>query len=104
MNFGFCQWFLVENSFPVDCVSSSYVLASSIRYMKRLAGEMSPSAGLNFSDGYQATAVCKAVTSGGTFLTYGKELPKYVAYEGSARKPVEWSTFIKEKKMKVLKM
>ncbi|KAJ9677811.1 hypothetical protein PVL29_022662 [Vitis rotundifolia] len=73
-------------------------------YMKRLAGEMSPSAGLNFSNGYQATAVCKAVTSGGTFLTYGKELPKYVAYEGSARKPVEWSTFIKEKQMKVLKM
>ena len=72
--------------------------------MKRLAGEMRPSAGLNFSDGYQATAVGKAVTTGGTFLTYGKELPKYVAYEGSARKLVEWSTFIKEKNLRVLNM
>ncbi|XP_057952806.1 uncharacterized protein LOC131146953 [Malania oleifera] len=73
-------------------------------YMKRLAGELSPSAGLNFSDGYQATAVCKAVTSGGTFLSYGKKLPKYVAYEGGARKPVEWNAFLKEKKLKVLNM
>ncbi|KAA8529609.1 hypothetical protein F0562_034291 [Nyssa sinensis] len=41
-------------------------------YMKRLANELNPSAGLNFSDGYQATAVCKA----------------------GARKPIEWSAFL----------
>ncbi|GKV36411.1 hypothetical protein SLEP1_g44550 [Rubroshorea leprosula] len=73
-------------------------------YMKRLAGELNPAAGLNFSDGYQATAVCKAVSSGGTFLTYGKKLPKYVAYEGAARKLVEWNAFLKEKNLKVLNM
>ncbi|XP_059442934.1 enoyl-[acyl-carrier-protein] reductase 1, mitochondrial-like [Corylus avellana] len=71
-------------------------------YMKRLAGELRPSAGLNFSDGSQATAVCKAVTSGGTFLTYGKKLPKYVAYDGAAHKPVEWDAFLKQKNLKVL--
>ncbi|KAK9278513.1 hypothetical protein L1049_028080 [Liquidambar formosana] len=73
-------------------------------YMKRLTGELSPSAGLNFSDGYQATAVCKAVSRGGTFLTFEKKLPKYVAYEGAARKPVEWSAFLKEKNLKVVNM
>jgi hypothetical protein len=70
--------------------------------MKHLAGELRPSAGLNFSDGYQATAVCKAVTSGGTFLTYGKKLPKHVAYDGAAHKPVEWDAFLKAKNLKVL--
>ncbi|OVA20767.1 hypothetical protein BVC80_887g52 [Macleaya cordata] len=72
--------------------------------MKRLSRELNPSAGLNFSDGYQATAVCKAVADGGTFLTYGKKLPKYVAYEGAARKPVEWSAFLKEKKLNLLNL
>ncbi|RVW52931.1 hypothetical protein CK203_072720 [Vitis vinifera] len=46
-----------------------------IWYMKRLAGEMSPSAGLNFSDGYQATAVCKAVTSGEHFSHMERNYP-----------------------------
>ncbi|OVA19875.1 Alcohol dehydrogenase superfamily [Macleaya cordata] len=73
-------------------------------YMKRLTRELSPSAGLNFSDGYQATAVCKALVNGGTFLTYGKTLPKYVAYEGAARKPVEWNAFIKEKNLKAMNL
>ncbi|XP_010251139.1 PREDICTED: probable trans-2-enoyl-CoA reductase, mitochondrial [Nelumbo nucifera] len=73
-------------------------------YMKRLVSELSPAAGLNFIDGYQATAVCKAVADGGTFLTYGKKLPKYVEYEGAVRKPVEWSVFLKEKKLKVLNL
>ncbi|KAJ4973969.1 hypothetical protein NE237_007143 [Protea cynaroides] len=73
-------------------------------YMKRLASELSPTAGLNFSDGYQATAVCKAVADGGTFLTYGKKLPKHVVYDGAVRKPVEWIAFIKEKKLNVLNL
>ncbi|XP_042500038.1 enoyl-[acyl-carrier-protein] reductase, mitochondrial-like [Macadamia integrifolia] len=73
-------------------------------YMKRLAGELSPAAGLNFSDGYQATAVCKAVANGGTFVTYGKKLPKHVVYGGAARKPVEWSAFLKEKNLKVMNL
>ena len=58
--------------------------------MERLVGELNPSAGLNFSDGYQATAVGKAVATGGTFLTYGKKLPQYVVFEGGDLKPVEW--------------
>ncbi|XP_042499195.1 enoyl-[acyl-carrier-protein] reductase, mitochondrial-like [Macadamia integrifolia] len=73
-------------------------------YMKRLVSELSPTAGLNFSDGYQATAVCKALVDGGTFLTYGKKLPKNVVYDGAVRKPVEWSAFVKEKKLKVLNL
>lgn len=77
---------------------------SATRYMKRLASELKPSAGLNFSDDYQATAVCKAIVNGGTFLTYGKKLPKYVAYDGAARKNIEWDAFLKEKKLKVLNL
>lgn len=73
-------------------------------YMKRLASELSPSAGLNFTDDHQATAVCKALTNGGTFLTYGKKLPKYVSYGGAARKPVEWYAFLKEKNLKLLNL
>ncbi|XP_043687075.1 enoyl-[acyl-carrier-protein] reductase, mitochondrial-like [Telopea speciosissima] len=73
-------------------------------YMKRLVSELSPAAGLNFSDGYQATAVCKAVADGGTFVTYGKKLPKHVVYGGAERKPVEWSAFLKEKNLKVLNL
>lgn len=69
--------------------------------MKRLVGELSPSAGLNFSDGCQATAVGKAVATGGTFLTYGKKLPRFVVYEGADRKPVEWTAFLKEKNLKL---
>jgi len=52
-----------------------FTLVSATRYLQRLVGELSPSAGLNFSDGYQAPAVVKAVANGGTFLTYGKKLP-----------------------------
>ncbi|KAK1268519.1 hypothetical protein QJS04_geneDACA005081 [Acorus gramineus] len=73
-------------------------------YMKRLVSELSPTAGLNFSDGYEATAVCKAVATGGTFLTHGKRLPKHVIYEGAARKPIKWDAFTKEKKLKVLNL
>ncbi|KAK1297801.1 hypothetical protein QJS10_CPB14g00081 [Acorus calamus] len=73
-------------------------------YMKRLVSELNPLAGLNFSDGYQATAVCKALATGGTFLTHGKKLPKHVIYDGSARKPIEWDAFTKEKKLKVLNL
>eukprot|EP00268_Persea_americana_P062438 TRINITY_DN80056_c0_g1_i1.p1 TRINITY_DN80056_c0_g1~~TRINITY_DN80056_c0_g1_i1.p1 ORF type:complete len:179 (-),score=28.13 TRINITY_DN80056_c0_g1_i1:339-875(-) len=73
-------------------------------YMKRLSSELKPSAGLNFTDDYQATAVCNAVANGGTFLTYGKKLPKYVAYEGAIRKNIEWDAFLKEKKLKVLNL
>ncbi|KAK1301508.1 hypothetical protein QJS10_CPB12g00090 [Acorus calamus] len=65
--------------------------------MKRLVSELSPTAGLNFSDGCEATAVCKAVATGGTFLTHGKKLPKHIIYDGAARKPIEWDAFTKEK-------
>lgn len=75
---------------------------SQTRYIKRLGGELRSSAGLNFSDGYRATAVCRALTSGGTFVSYGKKLPKYVSYDGAAQRPVEWDAFIKEKNLKVL--
>ncbi|KAK7264962.1 hypothetical protein RJT34_32576 [Clitoria ternatea] len=37
--------------------------------------------GLNFSDGYQATAVVKALATGGTSITY-KKLSQYVVFEG----------------------
>ncbi|KAL9326529.1 hypothetical protein ACSQ67_007174 [Phaseolus vulgaris] len=56
--------------------------------MQRLVGELSPSAGLNFRDGYQATAVVKAVANGGTFLTYGKKLPQHLVFEEADHKPV----------------
>lgn len=69
--------------------------------MKRLVGELNPSADLNFSDGYQATAVGKAVATGGTFLTYGEKLPQYVVFEGADSKPVEWTAFLKEKNLKL---
>ncbi|XP_072960607.1 uncharacterized protein [Typha angustifolia] len=71
-------------------------------YMKRLVSEMSPSAGINFGDGYQATAVGKAVVDGGTLVSYKKKLPKHVVYDGAARKEIEWDAFTKEKKLKVL--
>ncbi|KAL2321802.1 hypothetical protein Fmac_026181 [Flemingia macrophylla] len=70
-------------------------------YMQRLVGELNPSAGLNFSDGYQATAVVKAVANGGTFLTYGNKLPQHVVFEDADSIPVEWSAFIKEKNLKM---
>ncbi|TKY55228.1 Trans-2-enoyl-CoA reductase [Spatholobus suberectus] len=70
-------------------------------YMRRLVGELSPSAGLNFSDGYQATAIVKAVANGGTFLTYGKKLPKQVVFEEADRKPVERTAILKEKNRKL---
>jgi trans-2-enoyl-CoA reductase len=69
-------------------------------YMKRLVAEVKPIAGLNFTDDSQATAVGKAVTEGGTLLTYGKKLPSHVVYEGAIRKPVEWSEFLTKKKLK----
>ncbi|KAJ1439085.1 hypothetical protein SESBI_02869 [Sesbania bispinosa] len=70
-------------------------------YMQRLVGELNPSAGLNFSDGYQAIAVVRAVAAGGTFLTCGKKLPQYVVFEGADHKPVEWNAFLKEKNLKL---
>nr|KYP70253.1 hypothetical protein KK1_009464 [Cajanus cajan] len=70
-------------------------------YMQRLVGELNPSAGLNFDDGYQATAVVKALASGGTFLTYGKKLPQHVVFEETDSKPVEWTAFLKEKNLKL---
>ncbi|KAG5039582.1 hypothetical protein JHK85_012058 [Glycine max] len=69
--------------------------------MQRLVGELSPAAGLNFSDGYQATAVVKAVANGGTFLTYGKKLPQHIVFEEDGRKRVEWTAFLKEKNLKL---
>jgi len=63
-------------------------LVSATRNMQRLVGELSPSAGLNFRDGYQATAVVKAVANGGTFLTYGKKLPQHLVFEEADHKPV----------------
>ncbi|KAL3018617.1 hypothetical protein AAZX31_05G037800 [Glycine max] len=74
---------------------------SATRYMQRLVGELSPAAGLNFSDGYQATAVVKAVANGGTFLTYGKKLPQHIVFEEDGRKRVEWTAFLKEKNLKL---
>ncbi|KAG1342875.1 enoyl-[acyl-carrier-protein] reductase, mitochondrial [Cocos nucifera] len=73
-------------------------------YMKRLVSEMSPAAGINFSDGYQATAVGKALVDGGTLVSYSKKLPKHVVYDGAARRAIEWDTFAKEKKFKVLNL
>ncbi|GLJ53785.1 hypothetical protein SUGI_1147910 [Cryptomeria japonica] len=73
---------------------------ASTWYMKRLVAEVKPKAGLNFSDDSQATAVGKAVAEGGTFLTYGKALPKNVVYRGAIRKPIEWSEFLTKKKLK----
>lgn len=69
--------------------------------MKRLVSELSPSAAINYSDGSQATAVAKAVVNGGTFVSYGKQLPKHVAYGGSSRKPVDWAEYTKRKNLKV---
>ncbi|CAN6446195.1 unnamed protein product [Victoria cruziana] len=69
-------------------------------YMKRLVSELSPSAAINYSDGSQATAVAKAVVNGGTFVSYGKQLPKHVAYGGSSRKPVDWAEYMKRKNLK----
>ncbi|OAY62834.1 Trans-2-enoyl-CoA reductase, mitochondrial [Ananas comosus] len=73
-------------------------------YMKRLVREMSPSVGINYSDGYQATAVGKAVADGGTLVSYKKQLPKHVVYDGATRKAIEWDAFTKEKKLKVLNL
>lgn len=78
-----------------------FTLVSATRYMQRLVGELSPAAGLNFSDGYQATAVVKAVANGGTFLTYGKKLPQHIVFEEDGRKRVEWTAFLKEKNLKL---
>ncbi|KAG9449815.1 hypothetical protein H6P81_009780 [Aristolochia fimbriata] len=71
-------------------------------YMKRLVSELKPKAGLNLSEGHLATAVAKAVEHGGAFMTFGKKLPQYVAYDGASRKAVEWNAFLKEKGQKVL--
>lgn len=70
--------------------------------MKRLVSEMSPSVGINFSDGYQATAVGKALVDGGTLISYSKKLPKHVVYDGAAHKTIEWDAFAKGEKLKVL--
>lgn len=77
---------------------------SQPRYMKRLVSEMSPAAGINFSDGYQATAVGKALVDGGTLVSYSKKLPKHVVYDGAPRRAIEWDTFSKEKKLRVLNL
>ncbi|KAH9315187.1 hypothetical protein KI387_023814, partial [Taxus chinensis] len=74
---------------------------ASTWYMKRLVADVKPKAGLNFGIDSQATAVGKAVAEGGTFLTYGKKLPKNVVYRGAIRKPIEWSEFLIKKKLKV---
>lgn len=73
-------------------------------YMKRLVNELSPTAGIIFGEGYQATAVGKAVINGGTLISFGKKLPTHVIYDGSDRKSIEWDTFAKAKKIKVLNM
>jgi len=43
----------------------------------------------------------KAVANGGTFLTYGKKLPQHLVFEEADHKTVEWTTFLKEKNLKL---
>lgn len=73
-------------------------------YMKRLVNELSPTVGINLGEGYQATAVGKAVIDGGTLVSFGKKLPTHVIYDGANRKSIEWDVFAKEKKIRVLNM
>ncbi|KAH0468465.1 hypothetical protein IEQ34_003498 [Dendrobium chrysotoxum] len=74
------------------------------RYMKRLVNELTPTAGINLGEGYQATAVGKAVVDGGTFVSFGKKLPSHVVYDGADRKSIGWDEFAKAKKLKVVNM
>ncbi|KAL0925047.1 hypothetical protein M5K25_003353 [Dendrobium thyrsiflorum] len=73
-------------------------------YMKRLVNELTPTAGINLGEGYQATAVGKAVVDGGTFVSFGKKLPSHVVYDGADRKSIGWDEFAKAKKLKVVNM
>ncbi|XP_020572447.1 trans-2-enoyl-CoA reductase, mitochondrial-like [Phalaenopsis equestris] len=73
-------------------------------YMKRLVNELTPAAGINLGEGYQVTAVGKAVADGGTFISLGKKLPTHVVYDGENRKSIRWDEFAKGKKLKIVNM